>query len=246
MNLPHFRPIPRRRALAGGASFLLAAATDKPATAPERRILVIGDSQAQGLAAGLIRLYLRHPEIHVLDRSKIGTGLERLVFDWPGQTASVVKANPADLVVVMFGANDRPTIRLHGKVDAKLADSFTKTYAARVDSVLAALNEAKLPILWVGHPQVRDPEYNEDMKLLNGIFEAEATRAKASFVPIWDVFAGEDGGYDAYGKGLESATERLRADDGVHLSRAGYDVLAHFLQARIDSMLQPHTAPTPG
>jgi len=241
MNLTYFQPIPRRRLALLAGILLLAAAGPVPAVpkvAPaERRILVIGDSQAQGLAAGLIRLYLRHPEIHVLDHSKIGTGLARMVFDWPGQTGPIAAANPADLVVVMFGANDRPTIRRHGKIDAALADSFTKTYGGRVDAVIAALRAAKLPVIWVGHPQVRDPEYNEDMKFLNGIFETEAKKDGADFVPIWDLFAGEDGGYDAYGKGLEGATERLRADDGVHMSRAGYDVLAHFLQTKLDAAL---------
>jgi len=238
MILTYFRPIPRRRLwLCAGLFWLAAAAPAKLPAAAEKRILVIGDSQAQGLAAGLIRLYLRRPEIHVLDRSKIGTGLARMVFDWPAQTGPIAAANPADLVVVMFGANDRPTIRLHGKIDPGMEDRFSKTYGGRVGAVLAALKAAKLPIIWVGHPQVRDTAYNEDMKFLNGIFEAETTKAGAGFVPIWDLFAGEDGGYDAYGKGLEGATERLRADDGVHMSRAGYDVLAHFLQARIDGVL---------
>jgi len=236
MNLTYFPPIPRRRFSVLAASLLLAAAVSaQAAPAPARRILVVGDSQAQGLAAGLVRLYLKHPEIQVLDRSKIGTGLARTVFDWPGKTRAIADDAHADLAVVMFGANDRPAIRRHDKVDQALADSFAKIYGGRVSTVAKALKDAGLPVIWVGHPQVRDPEYNEDMKFLNTIFEASATKEGADFVPVWDLFAGEDGGYDAYGKGLEGATERLRADDGIHMSRAGYDVLAHFLQAKIDA-----------
>jgi len=43
------------------------------------------------------------------------------------------------------------------------------------------------------------------------------------------LFIDADGNYAAYGKGLDDQTTRLRADDGVHLTGAGYDVLAKAL-----------------
>ena len=88
-------------------------------------------------------------------------------------------------------------------------------------------------MVWVGHPQVRDPVFNADMAMLNGIFAQNAPKAGAEFVPVWTVFAGADGAYDAYGKGTDGETTRLRADDGVHLTRGGYDVLARYLQGRV-------------
>ncbi len=208
--------------------------TKTPAKPADWRILVLGDSQAQGLAAGFMRLYLRQPNVHVLDRSKIGTGLSRDKYDWPGEVKKIAAADHADVAVVIFGANDRPNVRPHGKVDPKLADKFTTMYGGRVTSVATTLRDAKLPVIWVGHPQVRDPIYNQDMQMLNAIFEANATKAGAVFVPTWTVFAGADGGYDAYGKGLDGETTRLRADDGVHLTRSGYDVLAKYLQAHVE------------
>ena len=235
MNLTYFQPIPRRRLVLLGAILLLAAAAPAPKPPPaERRILVIGDSQAQGLAAGLIRLYLRHPEVHVLDRSKIATGLSHAGYDWPASVKKLVASEHADVAVVMFGANDRPNIRPHGKVDPKLAAAFTAKYAAQVTSIATTLRDAHIPVIWVGHPQVRDPVFNEDMAMLNGIFLDAATKAGADFVPIWTVFAGKDGGYDAYGPGVDGETTRLRADDGVHLNRSGYDVLARYLEMRAE------------
>jgi hypothetical protein len=254
MNLTFFRGLTRRNlvlcsmamvGVAGQAEAILPgkAASPMPPSVPapmpiqgktpEWRILVVGDSQAQGLAAGFMRLYQRQPNVHVIDRSKIGTGLARNLYDWPDAVKKLVVSEHADVAVVMFGANDRPTVRVHGKVDPDLAAKFTTLYGDRVSSIASTLHAAKLPVVWVGHPQVRDPIYNQDMAMLNGIFAANAAKAGARFVPVWTVFAGTDGAYDAYGKGTDGETARLRADDGVHMTRGGYDVLAKYLQGQV-------------
>jgi hypothetical protein len=243
MNLTFFSVLTRRNLVLCSMALLAipyaaaAAPAKAPAKAavkaPEWRILVIGDSQAQGLAAGFMRLYLRQPNVHVLDRSKIGTGLSREKYDWPDAVKKIVAADHADVAVVIFGANDRPNVRLHGKVDPGLAGKFTTMYGGRVTSIATTLHDAKLPVVWVGHPQVRDPVYNQDMAMLNGIFAANAAKAGAEFVPTWTVFAGADGAYNAFGKGVDGETERLRADDGVHLTRGGYDVMAKYLQGKV-------------
>ncbi len=233
------RALSRRALVQCGAALLALGAAQgaqraQAAPVPERRILVIGDSQAQGLAGGFLRLYVRRPTIRVLDHSKIATGLSRNAYDWPAEVKKLVAADHADVAVVMFGANDRPNIRLHGKVDPKLSAAFTAKYAAQVTSIATTLHDAHIPVLWIGHPQVRDPVFNEDMAMLNGIFLDATTKAGADFVPLWKLFAGKDGAYDAYGKGVDGETTRLRADDGVHLSRSGYDVLARYLDARVE------------
>jgi hypothetical protein len=240
MNLTFFSALTRRNlvlcsmaalAWSGQACAAPPGKAAAPAKPPEWRILVLGDSQAQGLAAGLMRLYVRAPNVRVLDRSKIGTGLAaHNTYDWPAATKTLVTTDHADVAVVMFGANDRPGIRIHGKVDPGLAAKYTASYGAKVASIIATLRAANLPVVWVGHPQVRDPVFNQDMLMLNGIFADRAKQGGADFVPLWTVFAGADGSYDAYGKGLDGETTRLRADDGVHLTRSGYDVLAKSLQ----------------
>ena len=48
---------------------------ETPAKAEAPAVLVVGDSQAQGVAGALIRRYLRSKDFHVIDKSKIGTGL---------------------------------------------------------------------------------------------------------------------------------------------------------------------------
>ncbi len=60
--------------------------------APEvqERILVIGDSQAQGLAGGIQRLYRSDRSRKVTDLAKVSTGLmPRVNYDWPAQAQNL-------------------------------------------------------------------------------------------------------------------------------------------------------------
>ncbi len=66
-------------ALAGVLAVPQQARADEP-----QRIAVFGDSQAQGLAGGLQRMFRSDKTHRVLDRSKISTGLiNTSLYDWP-------------------------------------------------------------------------------------------------------------------------------------------------------------------
>jgi hypothetical protein len=201
-----------------------------------RRVMVIGDSQAQGLAAGLQLVYRGDGTHRILDRSKIATGLTSWSgYDWPAAVHRLAATQQADVAVVMFGANDRPPVHLGGHVDPALLQTFEATYGARVRDIARTLTEARIAVIWVGHPIVRDPAYAADMVLLNGIFASNATAGGAVFVPLWATFLGPDRGYAAYGPGVDGQTVRLRADDGIHMTPAGYQVAARVLQPLIDA-----------
>ena len=243
--LPERAPLPRRsltrrRLICAVAALALlpmlasGARAEVPPTLA-RRILVIGDSQAQGLAGGLMRRYRRDRDIRIIDRSKIATGLiPRANYDWPTAIKAIAEKDHADVAVVMFGANDRPPVRRHGMLDPKLVEAFTDSYGAKVTEIVDALRAAHMPVVWVGHPIVRDPDFASDMSMIDGIYEKYATDAGATYVSTWNLFAAPDGSYSAYGPGLDGVTTRLRADDGVHLTPAGYDVLARMLEPYLE------------
>ena len=206
-------------------------------------MLVLGDSQAQGLAGGVQRLLRHDRRFRVLDRSKIGSGLLSRAYDWIAAVRAIPATEHPDVAVVMFGANDRPPVRgINGSVDPGLSYSFERVYGERVREIVQSLREANVPVIWVGHPTVRDPKYADDMAFLNRIFADEASAAGADYVPIWDLFAGAGGIYEAYGKGVDGETTRLRADDGVHLTAAGYDVLARYLLPYIEADIRGRSA----
>src|ERR1700692_2079452 len=104
----------RRHFLLAGCSIAAGTACLARAAEAVDRILVVGDSQAQGLAGGLQRLVRHDPSYRVIDRSRIATGLISAArFDWPGSAAGIAEAEAGAIAVVMFGANDRPPIRMN-------------------------------------------------------------------------------------------------------------------------------------
>jgi len=129
----------------------------------------------------------------------------------------------------MFGANDRPPVRLHGRMDETLTANFCASYGAHVYAIAQALKRTCAAVVWVGHPVVRDVTYAEDMALLNRLYAAQSMVAGADWFPSWPLFTDDDGNYAPYGKGTDGQTTRLRADDGVHCTGPGYDVLAKAL-----------------
>jgi hypothetical protein len=224
-------------ALAGVLAVPQQARADEP-----QRIAVFGDSQAQGLAGGLQRMFRSDKTHRVLDRSKISTGLiNTSLYDWPAQAQTIATADHPDVAVALFGANDRPPVRIGGRIDPARVAQFRAMYGGRVKLIADSFKDARIPLIWLGHPVVRDPDYTDDMLLLNAIY-ADASRSEgATFVSTWDVFKDPDGNFSLYGRGLDGQTVRLRADDGVHLTPLGYDVMAAllpplFVEARLRSL----------
>jgi hypothetical protein len=224
------RLLTRRAAIGSG----FAAACAAPAYAAA---VALGD----GLAGGLQRL-ARGKAWRVVDRARISTGLvSPSRFDWPAQAEGIAASCPKSVAVVMFGANDRPPVRIRGEVHPDLAAKFAATYVARVRAVVRGLGRSCSGVVWVGHPPVRDPVYAEDMVILNRLFAEGAMAEGADWFPSWPVMADADGGYAAFGKSPDGVTVRLRADDGVHMTATGYEIIARALlpvlalhQGRID------------
>ena len=211
-------------------------AVPSPGLAATPTILVIGDSQAGGLAGALQRLYLHDTRYHIADRTKIGTGINtRVTYDWEA-AAQKLSQERADIAIVMFGANDRPAVRVRGQVDPERSRIFSEVYSARIHAILKSLRDAKMDVIWVGHPIVRDPVYAEDMAFLDRLYQDAALTDGAQWFPTWSLVADNTGGYAAYGFGSDGLRHRLRADDGIHFTEAGYDLIANLLSPIIDRL----------
>jgi hypothetical protein len=55
-------------------------------------------------------------------------------------------------------------------------------------------------------------------------------RAGATYIDIWDGFVDADGFYTATGPDLNGRVTKLRATDGVHFSKAGAQLAAHYVE----------------
>ena len=194
---------------------------------PRQSIVVFGDSQAQGLAGGLSRVLLEDSRFRALNRTHPGAALVHGESEWLAPVQRFVAREKADIAVVMFGANDRLDLRDdRGAYLRFRTDAWRDAYAARIGKILSALTDAGLKVIWCGNPIARSPTYSADMGYINTIYEEETRRFGAQFVSLWNAVADGDGRYAAYGKDRGGVTQRMRADDGIHFTAAGYEVIA--------------------
>lgn len=204
-------------------SVVAARAEDDPAV---KKVVVFGDSQAQGVAGGLQRVLIDDPRYKVLNRTHPGAALVHSDNEWMAPVQSFVDKDKAQVAVVMFGANDRLDLREDGKYIHFRTDDWREAYAKRVDRILTALAAAHLKIVWCGNPIARNAQYSADMVYINDIFSGEVAHFGGEFLPLWTVIADPQGQFTAYGPDRSGVTERLRNDDGIHFTAAGYELIA--------------------
>jgi hypothetical protein len=89
--------------------------TDKNDIEPTTTVMVLGDSMADWLAFGLENTFSDTPEVGVVRKHKVHSGLIRYEsrgdLDWPHVARDILSKEKADFVVVMLGLNDRTAIR---------------------------------------------------------------------------------------------------------------------------------------
>ncbi len=221
---------------------------DPPPPAPQHTIVVFGDSQAQGVAGALQRMALRDRSIHVVDKSVPGTSIsQKQQFDWVSTVEQYLTTAHPDAAVMMFGGNDRMSVRTEssGHAIAFKTDAWKQLYVERVGQMLKDLSAAHVPVIWLGQPIAREPTYSDDMAYLNTIYAEAVPQGGGTWLPLWDIVTDETGGYAPYGKGIDGETKRLRLDDGIHFTPAGYDIVAQKLRAEIDTVLAAAPAASP-
>src|SRR6185436_10724453 len=104
-----------RQAAPAREDFSKAPPPEKRNGVPERHILVLGDSMADWLAYGLEDVYADQPEIGVIRKHKLGSGLIRYQpkgnpADWVAAAKGILATEKADAIVVMLGLDDRVAI----------------------------------------------------------------------------------------------------------------------------------------
>lgn len=213
------------------------AAPQAPAVEPTFFVAVLGDAFGLMLADGLRdSLAPDRPHVGVLRKARDASGLVREdFFDWR-KAAREIADGPerVDHAVIMIGANDRQALRdADGTTLEPLTPRWREIYGQRVEEIVAAFRARSIPVIWVGLPIMRSERYGADIAQLNELFRVHAEAAGASYVDVWERFADDAGQFAAAGPDVNGQPARLRAADGIHLTRAGSLKLAHFVQGDI-------------
>lgn len=208
----------------------------EPKDADARRVLVIGDFVAGGLAWGLDQAFADDPKLAVIDNTDGSSGLVRDDhYDWTASLPDLLAETKPDAIVVMIGINDRQPIRAADGSLPVRSDGWDAAYAARVERFVAALKAAGKPVIWVGEPPLRSADGSADMAFLNTVFKEKAEAAGMRFVDIWDGFADEDGKFVSRGPDMDGQARQLRSGDGINFTKSGRRKLAFYVERELGS-----------
>ncbi|MFD1985951.1 DUF459 domain-containing protein [Mesorhizobium newzealandense] len=203
-----------------------------------RTVLVVGDFMASGLAEGLDTAFAENPGIRIVVRSNGSSGFVRDDFyNWPEQIKTLIETEKPAAVVVMLGSNDRQQMRVGDVREQPRSENWTKEYERRTDALGKAIADAKVPFVWVGMPAFRVPKMTSDMLAFNDIYHQAAESHGGEFVDVWDGFVDENGAFVTSGPDMNGQPVRLRADDGINVSKAGKRKLAFYTEKPLMKIL---------
>jgi hypothetical protein len=205
-----------------------------PKDANAKKILVIGDFVAGGLAWGLDQTFAEEPKLAVVDESSTNSGLVRSDFyDWNVELPKVLNTVKPDIIVVALGANDRQQMRIGKERLAPHSDTWETNYTQRVKGVVDTLRVYGRPFFWVSAPPMRLAAASRDMTYLNGFYTDAVTAAGGHFVDIWNGFTSDQGNYISSGPDVDGQLRALRSSDGINFTRAGRLKLAFYVEREI-------------
>ncbi len=205
-----------------------------PKDAKARKILVVGDFVAGGLAWGLDQTFADEPKIAVIDKSNTSSGLVRDdYYDWNKQLLAILNEIKPDVVVVVIGANDRQQLR-NGKDRLALhSDAWEKAYVGRIASMADTLKVFGRPFFWVSAPPMRSTAASRDMTYFNSLYKPAVTADGGHYIDIWNGFTDDNGNYTSSGPDVDGQLRALRSSDGINFTRAGRLKLAFYVERDI-------------
>ncbi|NBB53228.1 DUF459 domain-containing protein [Rhizobium sp. CRIBSB] len=187
------------------------------------RIGVFGDSMADGLWAGLYRDLRGLDGVSVTKFSEVSTGLSRYDYvDIQAKTTRQIDEQAVDVAVILFGTNDAQGISIDGQVHAFGTEGWKAAYARRVDNLVALLRERGATVYWVGLPRMKRADFDDRMALINGVVEARMRALGVPYLESVSLTSNADGDYEAYLSAADGRRQLMRANDGIHMSMAGY------------------------
>ena len=189
-------------------------------------VLLIGDSMMQGVAPYLLRTF-KKVKIQGINLSKHSTGLTyKHYFDWELATRDALEKNPQiSLIVVLLGANDPWSMK---KGIAFKSPLWEEIYTQRIDEILQVAREYGVRVAWYEVPSVREKSLNDKIMYLNSLYEKSVKQSGEYFLQSNGIVT-QGGKYSAFIKNAKGKSVQVRADDGVHFTTRGYQIMANIL-----------------
>ena len=174
---------------------------------------------------GMTRQAERYPAMKVEVITKVSSGLVRPdFFDWPKRLARALDEFQPHITVMLFGGNEKQTMRHEGRSLAPFSEAWSAEYARRVAAAIAMATGAGSRVIWFGMPIMRSQKFSETCRRLNAFYAAAcADDPDATYIDGYTLFADEQGEYSAYLVDASGDRKLMREKDGIHLTNAGGD-----------------------
>lgn len=209
-------------------------ATRAPTADAPLRVWLGGDSMTIELSQSVEDAVVDRAEIDLDTHPQVSSGLTRPdFFDWPAYFRDEVLPGEPEVVVVMFGANDSQGMEIDGSPHQPSSEEWQAEYRRRVGVVMDQLRGDGRLVVWVGQPHMRDAGFDERMGVLDAIYAEEAEgRPWVRFLDTREILSPDGDGYQA-----TDGKTSLRQSDGIHLDRAGADLVADAVLERIEELV---------
>ncbi len=198
------------------------------------RILVIGDSLAGGLGAGMVRMASNEEGFEVVSRFNESSGLTRPdVYDWARAIPKIMEGKNFNAVVVLIGMNDRQDIRSDAGPLAFISPEWTKAYQANTDAIADALKMQNVKVFWLGEPPMGDPAYDAEMKTVAALQKDRVIAKGFNYIDTRPLLLASDGSYMDFGPDDTGEMRKLRQRDGVTFFKQGNNKFGQLILAAI-------------
>jgi hypothetical protein len=196
------------------------------------RVHVIGDDLADGLLYGLNEAFVGDGRLQLRPQHYSINGLMRADFAQKlAQLDADLERDPVNIAIVMMGAWDRVSVRdASGRRVPVGSEAWRTEYGARADRLIKTLKKRNIAVYWVGLPNVRRFDANEDVQMMNNIVRERTYLNGFKYIDAYTGFMDETGGYSPYGPDVTGKIRVLRSGDGVYFTGAGNRKLAHFVE----------------
>lgn len=199
------------------------------------RVGVFGDSFGDGVWAALYHQLPGRDQFNVIKFSQQSTGFTRYAsLNLEDHVSEQLAAQPVDIAVISFGANDTQGVMHEGKFAPLLSPAWQEEIGARVARYVGLLRKQGAIVYWVGLPVMKKPSFDTDISGMNAFFAEQMKRLDVPFIDTRPMSVDTNGAYAAYLPDPGAETPRLiRANDGIHMSMYGYQRLTGGLSERI-------------
>ncbi|MEG4207949.1 DUF459 domain-containing protein [Microcoleus sp. Pol7_A1] len=216
-------------------------------TRPYRRFLFIGDSVMFDL--GIQLQYTLKKKYNIADTKidyKVSTGLNRIdYYDWYARTRQIINNYQPDVVIVLFGANDRQNITdYQGKARVVLTKEWQKAYQERVEKYANLLDSSSVvrKVYWIGQSIPNKSSYIKAFPIMNDIYKnASKSSSKIEFISTWETFA-QAGKFVPVVANKSGKRGYVKNNDGLHFTSHGAQIISDLI---VDRMVSDQILKTP-